>query len=162
MRGYSETDVFPEKAQVAFRLATVWADVGLQLDEAPWDQIRCHEMARIVCYGLVRRGIDAEVVDGKYGPVEHSWIALPWSQAVLDVYAVGRLPQVQLVSANLGLATLYVPDPEGRMRDDLDKDLIDAAIDRLFPGKPTGPDPFPPPLWHEGRSPLFDVPKGDR
>jgi hypothetical protein len=66
---------------------------------------RCHEVAR-VCAKLM----DLEVIDGRYGLVQHSW-CLTKDRAILDPYAVGRLPQVQLVSEYgvVGFARNYQP-----------------------------------------------------
>lgn len=62
---------------------------------------RCHELARAIgqIHGL-------QVQDGYYGYVEHSWCWMtPWMEVelgyplipnLLDVYAVGKLPMVQL------------------------------------------------------------------
>jgi hypothetical protein len=57
------------------------------------DLLRCHEVARFVG---VRLGL--AVCDGIYEiAMQHSWCVLP-SRHILDVYAVGRLPPVQLVA----------------------------------------------------------------
>lgn len=61
--------------------------------------IRCHELTRAIKHQFPQLG----VVDGKYGTVEHSWCTLPAEVGVrsrpmiIDVYAVGRFPQVQLI-----------------------------------------------------------------
>jgi hypothetical protein len=72
--------------------------------------LRCHELACAVAHRLgdeysgVAHNGSFVLVDGKYGPVDHSWIE--WKTApsgyrrILDVYAVGRLPMVQLIDAS--------------------------------------------------------------
>lgn len=84
--------------------------------------VRCHEVARATCR-LLGTGT---VVDGVYGcAVEHSWISL--DQALLDPYAVGRLPTVQLVNLahcfkHALLLDVQDPDPSA-----------ESTIQRLFP-----------------------------
>ena len=79
--------------------------------------LRCHEVARVVT-----RVFDVgAVVDGVYGPVDHSWIVFEGRPYILDPYAVGRLPQVQMLTVELGLATLY---QERAQRDDIDTSLV--------------------------------------
>jgi len=65
--------------------------------------VRCHEVARAVAKLL---GIPPnQVADGWYGQAEHSWI---WTSRkefglvpnVLDTYAIGRVPQVQLIHSS--------------------------------------------------------------
>lgn len=70
--------------------------------EEPW---RCHEVARVVGSEL-----GLEVIDGVYGIVDHSWLVIPMGtddkrDAILDVYAVGALPQVVLVDTYYALPT---------------------------------------------------------
>jgi hypothetical protein len=67
----------------------------------------CHEVAAAV--GSV---LGLSPVKGTYGGFDHSWLVLP-SGHVLDVYAPGRLPPVQLVHVGayaLPESGLYVPD----------------------------------------------------
>lgn len=88
---------------------------------------RCHEVARVVAEYLDTaedlKGLKIEIYDGHYGPMEHSWLVLrdrfkgATYVAVLDTYAVGRLPQVQLVSTSVGHALLYeAGDPRKDIR----------------------------------------------
>ena len=97
---------------------------------------RCHEVARAV--GQV---LDLPVQDGWYGAVDHSWLwvhagADPYGfgGAILDVYCVGRLPMVQLVTRDRqhghyaagGLVpSLY---REGPVRTDIRLDVVKAMI----------------------------------
>ncbi len=68
-------------------------------DSISSEPLRCHEVARIV--GQL---FDLRVVDGNFGGVEHSWLLLRDTfvvggttyRTILDPYAVGRLPLVQL------------------------------------------------------------------
>lgn len=111
MKGYSETDAFTrwEMTQLAGAAAMV-----ARVSHAP----RCHELAHAVASVL---GLQPQ--DGHFGLVEHSWIWLtpadrPWTPGtyppnVLDVYAVGSLPQVQLVYMRgmLPYTQAYRPGP---------------------------------------------------
>lgn len=110
MKSYSEEEIFNEKAIKALKTAQ-------GVVERLSDGLRCHEVARIVRAVLRRDGHVAWIVDGHYGPVEHSWLLVSGRKeddhdhayVILDPYAVGRLPIVQLVSPSLGLHTLYRP-----------------------------------------------------
>ncbi len=104
MRGYGERKIFTER-EVALR-----ADALRIVEPLPWrypkgDHFRCHEVTRVVASILDRErkfeGVCADfrkaVRDGQWASAyEHSWIELPHDK-VLDVYAVGKVPQVQLV-----------------------------------------------------------------
>ena len=82
--------------------------------------VRCHELARAVgrMFGLM-------VIDGKYGAVDHSWL-MPGPH-ILDVYAVGRLPQVQLVSIETLLPHgMYRIGPT---REDIDTAFVQEIVD---------------------------------
>ena len=84
------------------------------------NELRCHELAR-----AVRIVIDAsaiEVVDGKCGPVEHTWLVLS-DGAILDPYVPGRLPAVQLIDPIVGAA--YRP---GTPRDDIRQPIVDRLV----------------------------------
>jgi hypothetical protein len=67
-------------------------------------------------------------VDGHYGAVNHSWLMTktPHAPKILDVYSVGRLPQVQLlVIAPATLHTqLFRPGPDRT-------DIRTAVVDRM-------------------------------
>jgi hypothetical protein len=136
MKSYSETDVFTEfdKNELAIAIKIVGAlpdpaPVGTRLFEKdPWPpgerhHWRCHEVTRAVAHLI---GGELAVVDGQFAGAQHSWIAYrePESRAIriLDVYAVGRLPQVQLVdpswSRGLGYSPGHLP------RTDIDTDVI--------------------------------------
>lgn len=135
-----------EEARVAFALMVAAVPDGDHLLGKP---IRCHEMAR-----AVGRILDLPVVDGVCGAVQHSWLTIKAHQDpterefILDVYAVGRLPPVQLVDTFGGClhlaqrarklggyerAGLYLPT-EGTLRDmrvTLDWGLIRALERRM-------------------------------
>lgn len=124
MRGYSETDVFSAWELDVLRRATA---IVAAVDRAS----RCHELAHAVARAL---GLQAQ--DGHYGMVEHSWVWLtPWDKPwrpgkyppnVLDVYAVGSLPQVQLVDMRGLLPHMQAYRP-GLPRTDVDP----LEVDRL-------------------------------
>lgn len=88
--------------------------------------LRCHEVARAVGHLL-----DLRVVDGRYDAVVHSWLELPLREGdppgnpfawVLDVYAVGRWPQVQVCDQNaLTLKRSFWP---GERRTDIQEGVV--------------------------------------
>jgi hypothetical protein len=122
MLSYSQT-VIPARAQILFEKAK--RIVEAIPDGQVW---RCHEVARVV-HGVLADD-RVEVVDGKYGPVEHSWLVISGNEGrpqpiVLDTYAVGQLPQVQLVEFFMGLGSMYQAGPE---RSDIDLDLVAKTV----------------------------------
>ena len=114
MRSYSETNVFMAEHLALFK--SVQALVASFPDTDPEGRLlRCHEVARAVSIAF-----DLTVIDGVYGCVEHSWCMIPkpsspkplpageWSlgthyRVIIDPYAVGRLPQAQMVSVGTTL-----------------------------------------------------------
>jgi len=127
MKSICETDYFSERA---LRLLG-HARFAVSMLNSP-KLLRCHELARVI--GLF---FELDVVDGRYGYVEHSWCTFVDDQAnrdqskryILDPYAVGRLPQVQLIvtdmHAMIPTKKLYVPKEK---RTDID----DALVGRLY------------------------------
>lgn len=117
MRSYSELNVFDVSDVGAFRLAVI-----LVTHISDSEKVRCHELARAIARSLngsTSKGFT--VVDGHYGAVEHSWI-MTENKAILDVYAVGSLPQVQLIHPTTpGLKLNYRP---GKPRTDIDEECI--------------------------------------
>lgn len=120
MRGYSAMAVFTPHEIALLRHTERIVDC---LADRP--DLRCHEVARVVermlpaspddpcvigtadpATTLVRPRYTRRVVDGKYGSVDHSWIEIigcgggRGQLSVLDPYAVGRLPIVQLVDCS--------------------------------------------------------------
>lgn len=91
-------------------------------------EMRCHEIARAVCDCLNQLGNvvgGLQVVDGKYGGVEHSWIALPRPEHIIDTYAVGRLPMVQLVEIGHWALPEHKGYTAGPAREDIDQSVVD-------------------------------------
>lgn len=86
-----------------------------------WDkELRCHELARAVQRVCAR---DLVVVDGKCGPIEHSWLVWPDDYVILDPYVPGRLPAVQLVDPIVGMA--YRP---GGQRSDIRQQIVARLV----------------------------------
>ena len=134
MKSYTETNVFDSWTLEIYRRARTMVEL---LEVPDGRMIRCHELtcavARLISpNGLLYRLDRLDVVDGKYGRVEHSWIVLGAGQqnVILDVYACGRLPQVQLVDTFFGLPHQgnYVA---GRARDDIDEVVAEELIRRM-------------------------------
>lgn len=100
-------------------------------------RLRCHEVARIVREVV---GFGA-VEDGTYGqgphalPVEHSWVVLRRlgrNRHILDPYAVGQLPPVQVVEVGFPLDDPYVAGkPRSDVREDLVREGLRAVRERL-------------------------------
>lgn len=96
MHGYAAREVFTEAEQVlASRVSNLVAQCPYEIDG---DAVRCHELVR-----AVGEELGLSWADGWYGMVEHSWLwTRPWVQPgpvpnIIDPYAPGRLPQVQLI-----------------------------------------------------------------
>lgn len=121
----------------SLRVATLIVEAIAQL--RPTEEIRCHEVARIV--GLL---LGLPIQDGKYGQVDHSWCwtnpvtisegvqpCSPAGTAILDPYCVGRSPMVQLVAIHPFLPHLhgaYRLEPD---RKDIDTEFVRTAVKRL-------------------------------
>lgn len=133
MISYSERVTFSPQDAEAFRLAR--ALVGRVRSHLAYDgqEIRCHELARAVVRVLTARGLEAVVVDGSLWLIEHTWILLPGQgdQKLLDVYAPGRLPQVQLLDVHPSVTRGYRASPAHRddVRDRVVDDLVAAWSD---------------------------------
>ncbi len=125
MRSYSEVFVFTERMVKIMHHAEKLVQLAPQL--VPVDRLRCHEVTRYVAYWLEQSwGTATITVDGKYGAVEHSWmIFVDEPGVILDVYAVGRLPQVQLVEARFPMSGRYNLYTVGKKRDDIYQNVID-------------------------------------
>lgn len=86
------------------------------------NELRCHEVARAVQRVLAAQPHELVVVDGKCGPIEHSWLRCR-DGVILDPYAPGRLPAVQLIDPIVG--TAYRP---GVPRTDIRQEIIDQIV----------------------------------
>jgi len=106
---------------------------------APPPPLRCHELACAVAHRLgdeyrdVAHNGSFVLVDGKYGPIDHSWIEWRTSPSgyrrILDVYSVGRLPMVQLIDAQTLLQHQGVPYVRSEKKRD---DFRAADVERLL------------------------------
>lgn len=122
MIGYSANEVFSQNSQQLLALATLIVSSFPEIDDAG-ELIRCHEVARAV--GEI---LQLEVVDGRYGMVEHSWLELSRGR-ILDVYAMGRLPPVQLVMSSALTIPEYQAHKAGTPRDDIRADVVGKLIE---------------------------------
>lgn len=87
------------------------------------NELRCHELARAVHQVVYDDGkYMLAVVDGKCGPVEHSWLRLS-DGVILDPYVPGRLPAVQIIDSILAAA--YRPVS---LRADIRQSIIDQLV----------------------------------
>jgi hypothetical protein len=135
VKGYSETDVFSAAEQAlrsnAERLVAVCPARLFN------DVVRCHELARAVAQVM---GLPtAQVCDGWYGMVNHSWI---WTTPrvefsappnVLDVYTPGRLPQVQLAHSTAALPFEY---RRGDRRKDIRRRVVNHLVGLMMLAAP--------------------------
>lgn len=134
---YVQREVLRAWEQIIFR--RVVKCVGFVSDE--WgNELRCHELCRAIYMFLRDFGQhhNIEVVDGKLGAMEHSWLGLAvpiakveikeyrvrgygehgmYRQMIIDPYAPGRLPHVQLIDPVALLRHGYEP---GERRTDID------------------------------------------
>jgi len=86
-----------------------------------WDnELRCHELARAVVL-VVDHDHVLSVIDGKCGPIEHTWLRFG-DGVILDPYAPGRMPAVQIVDPIVGT---YRP---GAPRTDIRQAIIDRLV----------------------------------
>lgn len=102
---------------------------AMQLVEAIPDEmsegLRCHELARAL--GIV---LGLKVRDGKYGPVEHSWLLTEGRDGdpnILDPYVPAHVPQVQLREMNVA----FMPHPYSyypMARTDIKQDMVEKLV----------------------------------
>jgi hypothetical protein len=120
MKTYSEQEVFSQTDLLLYYEAKRIVDVLPRLDNGG-EYVRCHELARVVAGRIAWEiGKELEVVDGMYEVgAEHSWCMTPDGH-ILDVYAVGRMPPVQLVARTLTMPNRYTERDIGlKVRDDV-------------------------------------------
>lgn len=86
------------------------------------NELRCHELARAVHLVVYDREYKLAVVDGKCGPIEHSWLRFS-DGVILDPYVPGRVPAVQIVDPIVG--TAYRSDAARR---DIRQTIIDTLV----------------------------------
>jgi hypothetical protein len=116
---YAERVCFqPAHVQLLARVETYVARVS-----SSWgNELRCHELARAIHIVVPDREHKMLVIDGKCGPIEHSWL-LVGADVILDPYAPGRMPAVQLVDLIVGAA--YRPVPS---RSDIRQPIVDRLV----------------------------------
>jgi hypothetical protein len=99
-----------------------------RVSDAWGNELRCHELARAIHLIVYEHEHKLDVVDGHCGPVEHSWLRCS-DGAILDAYAPGRLPAVQLVDPLAG--TAYRP---GSPRRDVRQPIVDRLVAEMRSG----------------------------
>lgn len=130
MNGYSATMVFKTNE------IKIWKDATEAVQAIPENtHLRCHELVRAIGIYLFEAKPAPLVCDGHFGMVEHSWLLIPppsgypgHRHIILDVYAVGSMPMVQLIDAgSLGIreARQY---KEGPARRDIDEKMIETLL----------------------------------
>ena len=142
MIGYTGTNVALPVDIELFNYATVLANSlpeRVDTPNAAHLSIRCHEVVRALQGPLaaVADRLEAQgrsprrlfIADGTYHHYDHSWLALSAvgddvrAHAILDVYAVGRLPLVQLVYLSNDLRAYHETED---FRDDIREDVVQA------------------------------------
>lgn len=101
-----------------------------KIPDEGFENVRCHELARAVFRVLCTGGTPAwrggqELMDGRVGAVEHSWIKL--GGAILDPYFPGVLPQCVLIDGwdLVPMTTLYKRGPD---RTDIDEAMVERLV----------------------------------
>jgi len=84
------------------------------------NELRCHELVRAV--HVVCDRDDLTIIDGKCGPIEHSWLWIS-DGAILDPYVPGRLPAVQIIDPIVGAAYRH-----GDRRGDIRQAIVDQLV----------------------------------
>lgn len=155
MISYSQREVFTDFAHELYVEAGTWAaalPTWWRTDGSwcwsdtpprkPVPEVRCHEVVRAIdrVMGITAFQFGA-VVDGYYGLVEHSWLALfglenVGGPSILDVYAVGRLPMVQLVCVTTATTPEYENYETGDPRTDINQPLVDQMVHELERWRP--------------------------
>jgi len=133
MKGYSETEIFStiDQAYLQIAASAVQAIPDPQEGGGPW---RCHEVARAVATIMGHEKVT--VVDGVFAGAQHSWLAWRCERSgdvrILDVYSVGRLPQVQLVDPTWSRELGYVPNHLPRR--DIRQEDVEFMVDKIKSG----------------------------
>jgi len=146
MKSYSARRIFtPYALRVLERAERIVAAIP---DADNPTKLRCHEVARVVFLLLQQTSPDlgfgdqARVIDGCYfgmpHRVEHGWIEFEDTDAtsphnsrmILDTFAVGRLPQVQLLRS-CDYQNHYIHDNWPRTDIDGPGPLISATLRRF-------------------------------
>lgn len=122
---YAERACFRESHLLLLR--RVEAHVA-RVSDAWGNELRCHELARAVHLVVYEFEHKLDVIDGHCGPVEHSWLRCG-DGAILDAYAPGRLPAIQLVDPIV--AAHYRP---GVRRNDIREDVVRRLIAEMRGG----------------------------
>jgi len=126
MISYSQRTIFTARELELLREATSLVESMPEVPEG-WPEIRCHELARAV--GDI---LGLEVEEGRFGMAEHSWL---WTEPIvlgrgrwpniLDVYAVGSLPMVQLVDTGHFLPHNTSYKSSHVKRTDIQQEMVD-------------------------------------
>lgn len=125
MKGVSELHCFSEKELAIFREATDIVSL-LPENDSTGECLRCHEVARVVGELL-----NLEVIDGRYEyGAEHSWCVITQvtkfrSFSILDPYAIGRIPIVQMYYIAPTIPNRYFPEAR---RKDIKTDVVEDLL----------------------------------
>jgi hypothetical protein len=131
MISYSEKEIFTKRDMLLLDLVK-----ELVRSIPSFEDLRCHELAR-----AVGKTLELQVQDGYYGFVDHSWL---WTEPfkkegfwrlscprILDVYAVGSLPQVRLLDSSTNLPHVGWAYRPGDPRDDIDEMMVKRLVNEM-------------------------------
>lgn len=128
----------------AFLEITKWVELVKETSIEYDDRFRCHELVRALHHQLMKQMmINTLVADGHYGAVDHSWLVFApradkmHGAVILDCYAVGQLPMVQLLDPFGPKQSLFYPlDPNyySQQRDDIRFDAVERIIQDIDDG----------------------------
>ena len=116
---YAERACFREQHLQLFTRVEVYV---ARVSNTWGNELRCHEMVRAIHAVVDAQEHKLDIVDGKCGPIEHSWLRFS-DGVILDPYVPGRMPAVQIVDPIVG--TAYRPGPP---RDDIRQAIIDHLV----------------------------------
>jgi hypothetical protein len=131
MISHSQKVIFSPNELILLKHAT---KLATRIEDIP--NLRCHEVARAIGYVL-----RLPIQDGYFGYAEHSWL---WTESndsehfpknILDVYTIGSLPQVQLISMGYTLPhnENYMWEMYGTYRKDIDEAIIAKILKGIEP-----------------------------
>ncbi|MEE8368272.1 MAG: hypothetical protein V3S30_08135 [Thermoanaerobaculia bacterium] len=141
MNSYSERKIFDPNDVRLFRVAEKL--VGKIDKRAFDDELRCHEITRAV--GQI---LKLPHQDGQYLFAAHSWLwirpiepnqtAVGKYPRILDVYAVGSLPQVQLLDTLVLLQRVGIVYKPGEERTDIKQHIVDELVRQMQSNRTRG------------------------
>lgn len=156
MKTYAERSCFTDIQIHVWRTLTTMVT---RVSKTWGNELRCHELARACLYTQFPFRPELVLKDGKFGPIEHSWLEWdsrkarnthptdftprvptfgPGHGVIIDVYTPGRLPQVQILDPFVA-TRLYMA---GVPRTDIRQDIVDQLIREMTGFAPGEAQPY--------------------